>query len=585
MRIVCGNCNTEYDIDLPPSALQRPNRNLKFRCSSCGRTFVTRLDAGGGAPSAGRAGDESSDRGRGARASATTTTPAPQPAGAPKSMLLKQEGKVYSVRDVATLQRWIVERRVARDDMVSFGGTVFEPAGSRPEFESFFEIVEQADSSPPPGDAAEASSSDAPMPSGSWAPWERSNSGPPAQSAPPPRQEESENSEILPSLEAEEDLDAMEAGAGALSLSGGGREAVNHSRTELPSNLLGGSAPRSAGGGDDGPGVPTGFPMPGAAPAAPTSGPRSGVTSRDQVFDAFPMDMAPEAPAMPVLAPTPPAPMMTGLPTMPSGPAVSSMPVGPVGPALHAPSGVTLPPVPSRPVEPSVATLPSSLPLDAPTPAPGLPNQDLRRPPRGLDWDEGRRAAPPSNQSLWLAVGAVILAVLGVGLFLWQQILAQRAAQLNAAQVVATAPAPTAPAAVVPSVAGVAPAAASTPATTPPATPPAPETAPAPPPAADPPKTTAPKSSGGGGSRSKVQKGWTLMEKGDYSGARTTCMDAVGSGPVGAEAWFCAGRAAEYQGDVPNAVNFYCRALNAGPDAETVSQANGRLSSLGRSCP
>jgi hypothetical protein len=60
-------------------------------------------------------------------------------------MLLKQEGKVYHVKDTATMQKWIVERRVLREDLVSIGGVRWEPVGSRPELEVFFQVVEQAD--------------------------------------------------------------------------------------------------------------------------------------------------------------------------------------------------------------------------------------------------------------------------------------------------------------------------------------------------------------------------------------------------------------------------------------------------------
>jgi predicted Zn finger-like uncharacterized protein len=131
VRIVCDNCATEYEIDLPESARARPERNLKFRCSACGRTFVTTL-----------AGAERTVS-EGPVPAPAAATPTPDPA--PKGMLLKQEGKVYHVRDLATMQRWIVERRVMREDLVSIGGVRWEPVGNRPELEVFFDLVDQAD--------------------------------------------------------------------------------------------------------------------------------------------------------------------------------------------------------------------------------------------------------------------------------------------------------------------------------------------------------------------------------------------------------------------------------------------------------
>jgi hypothetical protein len=59
--------------------------------------------------------------------------------------LIKQEGKVYHVRNSATVQRWIVERRVLRDDLISTGGSGWEPVGHHPDLEIFFQMVERLD--------------------------------------------------------------------------------------------------------------------------------------------------------------------------------------------------------------------------------------------------------------------------------------------------------------------------------------------------------------------------------------------------------------------------------------------------------
>jgi hypothetical protein len=109
---------------------------MKFRCSSCGRTFTTRFEE-----------EEREDTELDATGTVTRTPP-PQPVeskAAGPGMLLKQEGKVYHVKDTATMQKWIVERRVLREDLVSIGGVRWEPVGSRPELEVFFQVVEQAD--------------------------------------------------------------------------------------------------------------------------------------------------------------------------------------------------------------------------------------------------------------------------------------------------------------------------------------------------------------------------------------------------------------------------------------------------------
>ena len=75
----------------------------------------------------------------------------------PEGTLLKQEGKVHHVRNLATIQRWIVERRVLREDLISTGGMRWEPVGNHPDLEIFFQMVERLDelelaARMPPGD-------------------------------------------------------------------------------------------------------------------------------------------------------------------------------------------------------------------------------------------------------------------------------------------------------------------------------------------------------------------------------------------------------------------------------------------------
>ncbi len=71
----------------------------------------------------------------------------PRPASAPTpSLLLRQEGALYHVPDLATLQRWIVEKRVGADDEVSVGADgAFVLAGEEPTLSVFFETVSRLD--------------------------------------------------------------------------------------------------------------------------------------------------------------------------------------------------------------------------------------------------------------------------------------------------------------------------------------------------------------------------------------------------------------------------------------------------------
>lgn len=130
MLIVCDNCGAEYEIDVEEDALSTlPGRGLRFRCSACGHTFSIGEDAAqsGSSSLSGEFGDP------------------PDADDTPPPMLLKQEGKVYQVDDIATLQRWIVERRVLREDLISLGGLKWEPVGVRRELQVFFHLVEHSE--------------------------------------------------------------------------------------------------------------------------------------------------------------------------------------------------------------------------------------------------------------------------------------------------------------------------------------------------------------------------------------------------------------------------------------------------------
>jgi Flp pilus assembly protein TadD len=90
-------------------------------------------------------------------AAAPAPAPAPEPAPAPvvdanpqtdgdppvASMRLRQDGSIYELADLATLQRWIVERRVNPHDQVSSDGRDWESVRARPDLKVFFQLVSQ----------------------------------------------------------------------------------------------------------------------------------------------------------------------------------------------------------------------------------------------------------------------------------------------------------------------------------------------------------------------------------------------------------------------------------------------------------
>ena len=125
MYIECDHCHAGYELELPAAALSG-GRSVKFRCTACGHSFHVVKHG---------------------QAVAESTRPAPPvvEAEALQHVLLRQDGVSYHVPDVATLQRWIVERRVAADDELDFGGGRWVMAGDRPDLAPFFAIVSEVE--------------------------------------------------------------------------------------------------------------------------------------------------------------------------------------------------------------------------------------------------------------------------------------------------------------------------------------------------------------------------------------------------------------------------------------------------------
>ncbi|MBK9367035.1 MAG: tetratricopeptide repeat protein [Deltaproteobacteria bacterium] len=173
MRLQCDRCGRESDLEAPSSTRGRPPRKLRYRCV-CGNMIVR--DLGGEAerqaalaaatptlhasplPPQDEATAEPTEL---ALPTPAVRAPPPPPVAAPPpssppppiqlnhpppaSPLLRQEGRVYSVPDVATLQRWILERRVTAEDQVNLTGEGWQPVQSQPELEVFFRTLARLD--------------------------------------------------------------------------------------------------------------------------------------------------------------------------------------------------------------------------------------------------------------------------------------------------------------------------------------------------------------------------------------------------------------------------------------------------------
>jgi hypothetical protein len=172
VKIQCDKCSAEHELD-PPSWVVSSGRPFRFRCSSCGHTQSVRPPVGIEITDEHPEHDISPvdnpfdapvrttpmpTHPRGLASSLDTPPPAwnvterprpsaPTPSGADlfgatpadaSAVFLKQNDQIYMVRDWVTLRRWITERRVDRNDLVSEGGVRWDPVASRSELLACF---------------------------------------------------------------------------------------------------------------------------------------------------------------------------------------------------------------------------------------------------------------------------------------------------------------------------------------------------------------------------------------------------------------------------------------------------------------
>ncbi len=158
MDVRCERCRAQYVFDddqVTPSG-------LTVQCTNCGHVFKVKkkelvvtvpvkpgemdgapLLATAVAPRPGRA-----------RASipAVPATPPPAPPRPdperPREWRVRQaNGNIFTFREMTTLQKWIIEQKVSRDDEISLSGDQWKRLGNIAELASFFQVVEAAERS------------------------------------------------------------------------------------------------------------------------------------------------------------------------------------------------------------------------------------------------------------------------------------------------------------------------------------------------------------------------------------------------------------------------------------------------------
>ncbi len=140
MIVKCDNCQTQYQVD----DSKIPATGMAVKCSKCHNLFVVRPEIL--EPQAIEAVDVSEvspvEPEPEVRPEVAAKSPEPEPE--PYYSLRRPDGKTFSFRELATLQRWIVERRALQDDELSQNGSSWTRLDEIPDFAPFFQLVERA---------------------------------------------------------------------------------------------------------------------------------------------------------------------------------------------------------------------------------------------------------------------------------------------------------------------------------------------------------------------------------------------------------------------------------------------------------
>ena len=115
MDVRCDRCQTEYELD--DSSVSEIGTEVE--CGDCGHTFKIKRT-------------KSSDD-------------LPQSPPAAEWLLETKAGQSHRFRDLTLLQKWIIERKVTRDDKISRSGQAWRRLGEIIELAPFFDVVDEAD--------------------------------------------------------------------------------------------------------------------------------------------------------------------------------------------------------------------------------------------------------------------------------------------------------------------------------------------------------------------------------------------------------------------------------------------------------
>ena len=110
MDVRCQKCGTEYEFDGTRIGAQ----GVTVKCTACGFVFKVRRES------------------------------EPVATGSTDWLVKKADNKLIAFKELTTLQKWIVEGRIERDDEISKNGETWKRLGNVGELEAFFAVYEKA---------------------------------------------------------------------------------------------------------------------------------------------------------------------------------------------------------------------------------------------------------------------------------------------------------------------------------------------------------------------------------------------------------------------------------------------------------
>ncbi len=158
MDVRCERCRAQYVFDDE----QVTPAGLTVQCTNCGHVFkvkkkelvvtvAVKPDELEGVPlPANAVGPKPAGSGASAAGAGAAThepeRPRDAPREAPREWRVRQaNGNIFTFRELTTLQKWIIEQKVSRDDEISLSGEQWKRLGNIAELASFFQVVEAAE--------------------------------------------------------------------------------------------------------------------------------------------------------------------------------------------------------------------------------------------------------------------------------------------------------------------------------------------------------------------------------------------------------------------------------------------------------